>query len=138
DAGQPWTSDCPYRCSRLYLRVPRWLVQDRLGMETLPALPRISGRSRLGAALSHVAATLYRDAEDLSTDEGSAMMSAYLDILARCIRPAHLSATLHRGAQLRTEVDRFIDANIQDPGLTPAQIAAATGISVRHLHRLFG
>src|SRR5581483_2092631 len=25
-----------------------------------------------------------------------------------------------------------------DPGLTPAQIAAATGISVRHLHRLFG
>jgi transcriptional regulator GlxA family with amidase domain len=41
-----------------------------------------------------------------------------------------------RAAQLAT-VKRHIDLRLADPALTPASAAAALGLSVRQLHRLF-
>ena len=41
-----------------------------------------------------------------------------------------------RSAQLAA-VKRYIDLHLADPGLTPAIVAAALGISARQLHRLF-
>ena len=41
-----------------------------------------------------------------------------------------------RSAQL-TAVKRHVDLHLADPGLTPASAAAALGISLRQLHRLF-
>jgi AraC-like DNA-binding protein len=38
---------------------------------------------------------------------------------------------------LMLRVKRFVRWNLADPGLTPAVIARAHGISVRYLHRLF-
>lgn len=138
DSGRPWTSDCAGDCSRLYLRVPHWLVQERVLASSLPVLPRISGKSGLGAALFRLATSLYEQAEDMNIEDGSVAVEAYLDILAGCIaRPESAATKLSRCAQLRPRVEYLIETHLQDPALCPAVIAAGAGISVRHLHRLF-
>ena len=138
DSGRPWTSDCSGDCSRLYLRIPRWFVQERVQTSAIPLLPRISGRTGLGATLFRLATSLYEQAEEMSLEDGVVAIEAYLDILAGCIsRPDSVSTKLARCAQLRPRIEYFIETHLPEPTLCPAGIAAATGISVRHLHRLF-
>lgn len=138
DAGRPWTSDCSNDCARLYLRMPRWLVQDRLRVGSLPVLPRIQGKSGLGATLFRLATSMYQEATSMSVEEGTFAIEAYLDILCGCVvRPESAPTRLDRCAQLRPRVENFIETHLQEPSLSPALIAAAAGISVRHLHRIF-
>lgn len=138
DAGRPWTSDCSDNCARLYLRVPRWFVQDRLRIGLLPVLPRIQGKYGLGATLFRLAISMYEEAESMSAEEGTVAVEAYLDILRGCvIRPESAATRLDHCAQLRPRVESFIEAHLSEPLLSPALIAAAASISVRHLHRIF-
>jgi len=138
DAGHPWTSDCGGTCSRLYLRLPRWFVQDRLRIGCLPVLPRIQGRSGIGAALFRLANSLYKEAPAMDPDEGMVAIQAYLDILAACIiRPGTAATQLGHCMQLQPRVAHFIETHLSEPSLSPALIAVAAGISVRHLYRIF-
>ena len=68
DSGRPWFSDCPGDCARLYLRVPRLLMESRLRLGELPFANRISGESGLGAILFHLSTSLYNEAEDLTPE----------------------------------------------------------------------
>lgn len=137
DSGRPWTSDCTGSCSRLYLRVPRWFLQNRLRIVSVPVLPRISGASGLGASLSHLATSLYEHADGMTIEEGMAGVEAYLDLLSGCVgRPELVSAVGH-STELLSLIERFAGDNLPEPTLNPTEIAAAVGISVRHLHRLF-
>jgi len=138
DAGRPWTSDCAGACARLYLRVPSWFVQDHLRIGSLPALPRIRGKSGLGATLFRLATSLYEEAKGMTVEEGIVALEAYLDILAGCItRPGVAYTRLGHCAQLRPRVEHFIESHLTEPSLSPTLIAGAAGISVRHLHRIF-
>jgi len=138
DSAYPWSSDCLGDCVRLYLRAPRWLIENRLRVTTLPVAHRISGTSTLGATLFHLANSLYREAEHLSPEEATAMIEAYFDIWSACV--------IHRGAEpgitrgsvdLCSRIETFIEEHLADPALNPAAIAGAASLSVRHLHRLF-
>lgn len=138
DAGQPWTSECAGDCARLYLRIPRWTVQDHLQNETLPVLPRILGKQGLGATLFRLATSLYEEAETMTFDEGVIALEAYLEILAGCLsRPGSVSTKLDSCTQLRPKIEHYIETHLEERTLNPSVVAAATGISVRHLHRLF-
>jgi len=138
DAGRPWTSDCSGNCSRLYLRMPWWFVQDRLRIGSLAVLPRIQGKSGLGATLFRLVTSMYQEAESMSIEEGIVTIEAYLNILCACvIRPESAPIRLDHCAQLRPRVESFIETKLSEPSLSPALIAAAAGISVRHLHRIF-
>jgi len=137
DSGLPWSSECSVDCSRLYLRAPRWLLENRLRVKSLPTVRCISGRSGLGATLAHFLTSLYEQAEVLDEVEGAAAVEAYLELLAACI--GHLDSPLSepKSKDLLPRVDAFIETHLADPWLTPAKIASAVGVSVRHLHRLF-
>ena len=138
DAGQPWTSDCADNCARLYLRIPRWLVHDRLEITRLPVLPRILGKQGSGAMLFRLAKSLYEDAGTMTPEDGSLALDAYLDTLAGCLaRPDWSSTTLDRCAQLRPRIEHYIETHLHESTLNPPSIASEAGISVRHLHRLF-
>src|SRR5713101_7121890 len=56
DSGRPWTSDCSGDCSRLYLRIPRWFVQERadLGNATAAANFWTSWAGSDAVSLGHV------------------------------------------------------------------------------------
>jgi AraC family transcriptional activator of tynA and feaB len=135
DAGQPWSSTCGTDCVRLYLRVPRWMMENRLRTREIPVARGIRGTAGTGATLSRLSQSLYNEAEWMKEDECAAALDAYFEILAACI--GRREALLHPGPALRGRIHRFIDAHISEPTLGPGEIASAVGISVRHLHRLF-
>jgi AraC family transcriptional regulator, positive regulator of tynA and feaB len=137
DSGRPWTSDCTGNCSRLYLRIPRWLAQDRLQLMTLPVLPYIQGLCGLGATLFHLATSLYEEAEALNVEEGVAAIEAYLDILHGWVGGRAPNSRLGHHPHLYSSIESFIQIHLPEPSLNPTRIAAGAGISVRHLHRLF-
>jgi AraC family transcriptional regulator, positive regulator of tynA and feaB len=138
DSGQPWSSDCAGHCSRLYLRVPIWLMRNRLRLTKLPTLPHISGVAGLGATLSQFLTSLFQEAEVFAADEGASALAAYLEILSACLYGANpVRARLSRQEQFAERIERFIEGHLAEPALGPAAIADAIGVSVRHLHRLF-
>lgn len=138
DSAAPWSSGCRGDCVRLYLCVPRWLMEDRLRIGAIPTAHRISGTTTLGSSLFHMANSLYREADALGEEEGTAMLEAYFDTLARCLgHPRTDLAAASNGGHLLSRIEAFIEGHLAEPALGPADVAAAAGISVRHAHRLF-
>ena len=137
DSGHPWSSNCAGECSRLYLRFPRWLMQNRLRLTNLPLLPRISGASGLGVTLFRLATSLYQEAQVLTLEEGAAAVEAYLEILCGCVGHRERPADASHSTELLSRAELFIEAHLTESALGPNEIAHAVGISVRHLHRLF-
>ncbi len=135
DSGQPWSSSCGTDCTRLYLRVPRWMMEQRLHMPEIPIACRINGSAGLGAMLCRLSQSIFEEAERMPEAEGASALDAYFGILGGCLGGMTISA--QRGLELHGRIQRFIDAHICEPTLGAEEIAAAMGISVRHLHRLF-
>src|SRR5579864_7367122 len=135
DSGRPWSSSCGTDCTRLYLRVPRWMMENRLRLRQIPITKRICGTRGAGAILARLSQSLYEEAERFRADEGTAALDAYFQILSACIGSRECGE--QGPPQLRSRIVRFIDDHLPDPALRPAEIAAAADISIRHLHRLF-
>lgn len=135
DSGRPWSSSCGTDCTRLYLRVPRWMMEQRLRMPEIPIVHRINGSAALGAMLCRLSQSIFEEAERMKEEHGAAALDAYFGILAVCLGGAAIP-TRH-GPELHGRIQRFIDAHISEPTLGADEIASAMGISVRHLHRLF-
>jgi AraC family transcriptional activator of tynA and feaB len=135
DSASPWSSSCSTDCARFYLRVPRWIMEDRLRRGDIPSARRINGKDRDGAALCRLSRSLYEEAVRMSEEEGAAALEAYFEVLVACLGGHPLLAP--RAAELRRQIHRYIDAHILESGLGPVEIASSLGISVRHLHRVF-
>lgn len=135
DSGRPWSSSCGTDCTRLYLRVPRWMIENCLQLRKIPITQRICGTRGAGSILSRLSQSLYEEAERFQEDEGATALDAYFQILSVCL--GHAEGEQQGPPKLRSRIQRFIDDHLPDPGLRPAEIAAAADISTRHLHRLF-
>jgi len=138
DSTLPWSSDCAGDCARLYLRVPQLLMESRLRNIKVPKAVRISGAGGLGTTLFHLATSLYQQAGAMTPEEGAAAIEAYLRILSACIGNSNRVLGTPGGGKDPTErVLQYINQHLTESTLSPAEIAGAVGISVRHLHRLF-
>jgi AraC family transcriptional regulator, positive regulator of tynA and feaB len=135
DSGRPWSSSCGTDCARLYLRVPRWMMENRLRLREIPITQRVCGNRGLGAMLSRLSQSLYEHAEHLQEEDGAAALDTYFQILSACLGRAENSE--QHAPQLQSRIQKFIDGHLSDPELGPVEVAAAADISVRHLHRLF-
>jgi AraC family transcriptional regulator, positive regulator of tynA and feaB len=138
DSGLPWSSDCAGDCARLYLRVPQMLIESRIREIKIPHATRILGARGLGTTLFHLATSLYQQAEALTPEEGAAGVEAYLKVLSVCLGAPRKA--LGRDCADREPLARvlqYINHHLTEGTLCPTEIAAAVGISVRHLHRLF-
>jgi AraC-like DNA-binding protein len=114
------------------------LIEDRLQTSALPLARRIPGNAQPGAALFRVSRSLYRDAEMWKAEDETAALETYFNILSACI--GHCKANVSVGQrcdELTSRIQSFIETHLTEPTTGPAEIAAAVGISVRHLHRLF-
>jgi AraC family transcriptional activator of tynA and feaB len=137
DSAAPWCSDCLGDCVRLYVRVPRWLIEDRLRTTLLPSARRISAATAPGGALFRLAISLYRETDGLSHEEAAAMLEAYFGVLSGCLGVPRTDTGAGNSDRILACIETFIEGHLAESTLGPVEVAAAVGISVRHAHRLF-
>ena len=135
DTGEPWSSSCGTDCVRLYMRVPRWIMEDRLRLRNIPVAQKISSAVPSGAELFRLSVSLYDEAKWMREEQSASALKAYFDILGECLGVD--DAFVQHGPELSGRILRYIGAHLSEPTLGPGEVASAMGISVRHLHRLF-
>lgn len=74
---------------------------------------------------------------DVRASVGSATVQLVRAMLIGSVRPEDLVGSEMGPAHLRLCVERYVAAHLRDPVLSPAGIARAHAISVRHLHGLW-
>lgn len=112
------------------LRIPRRRVEEITARA-------VSGRTGLGALLSPVLAGLEAEVETGAT-AGAHLSDAVIDLIAACFaRDEHAGPPGARRDQLMTTIFAYIEANLSDPTLDVASIAAAHHMSASYLQKLF-
>lgn len=136
----------PLRCVHqprrsVFVTFPRALTQ--LGAREMAQLlcTRIPGHRGTGALVSTLVRQLPRHLDDEGGGSEAMLGTAVLDLLtvlftARLGKSSRVPPQARQSALL-TSVYGFIEARLSDPGLTPANIAAAHHISLRYLHKVF-
>ncbi|ABK04879.1 AraC-like DNA-binding protein [Arthrobacter sp. PvP102] len=100
---------------------------------------RLAGGHGLTGIVGPFIAQLAENLEALSGPSGSRLAANALDLVSTML---HSELDMARDSMkpqvlLATSVREYIEANLADPQLSPASIAAAHFISTRHLHNIF-
>jgi AraC-like DNA-binding protein len=118
--------------------VPYFLMESRLRLNPIPIAREISGTSGLGTILFGLSTTLFRQAEDLSSEESAAAIEAYFRILSASVGDADENPVNRGRADVQwARMASYIENHLAESDLGPPKIASAMGISVRHVHRVF-
>jgi len=81
---------------------------------------------------------MFRQAEDLSSEESAAAIEAYFRIVSACVAGwEDNSSSPKRSGAIWAGIASYIETHLPEVDLSPARIATAMGISVRHVHRVF-
>ncbi|MFJ2398114.1 helix-turn-helix domain-containing protein [Streptomyces sp. NPDC087843] len=104
------------------------------------AARRVDGRTGLAGVSRRALLDLAGNADELSRSQSAGALELANDLLVALLseplaESRQLAGSLQRTLPLR--IKDHIDRNLADPGLDPAQVAAAFGISTRYLHKLF-
>jgi AraC-like DNA-binding protein len=122
------------------LVIPRAALSPLLPGGRLMRLFRLPAASPLASLLSAAIDAANSQVPLLPDELGESVLRNLCGLVALAcgasIDDAEQGPDPTRSAQLAA-VKRHIDLNLSDPGLTPASAAAALGLSVRQLHRLF-
>lgn len=141
DAARPVDCYTPGATEGVALEIPRALLPlPRERVSRLLARP-LGGQQGIGALLSGFLTRLAFDTTPYRSTDGPRLETVLVDLLSATLAH-HLDAedvlpseTRRRALTLR--IKQFVRQHLQDPGLSPAAVAAAHHISVSHLHRLF-
>ena len=131
DADRPFARGFSRGLEELAIKVPRSAFAESIGLMSLRS-PAIAGFGR-GAdpharALAALVGRAVRAQRAIPADERAVAELVAVLATGRGTDPA----IAHRAA-----ARSFIEAHLPDPGLTASQVAAAVGISERHLSRVF-
>lgn len=104
------------------------------------AAQRVNGRNGLAAVSRRALLDLARNADELSRSQSAGALALANDLLVALLseplaESRQLAGSLQRTLPLR--IKDHIERNLADPGLDPARVADAFGISTRYLHKLF-
>jgi AraC-like DNA-binding protein len=103
------------------------------------AAVRMAGSTGLSGIVGHFIRQLSENLEVLGGPSGSRLATNALDLVSTMLH-AEMDIAPDRmkpQALLAVSVREYIEANLADPLLSPASIAAAHFISTRHLHNVF-
>ncbi len=122
------------QCPRRLVPLPEKTVRDLL------AVP-ISGRRGMGGVFTRWLTDLIARADEFTPADVPTLAQVTMDLLAsllgRCLDAEDAIGPEARRRALQGRIHDFIQQRLADPGLTPETIAAAHGISTRHLYTLF-
>jgi AraC-like DNA-binding protein len=131
DADQPFSRGFARGLEELAIKVPRTAFGQSTGLAGLPSAVTVSfarGGNPYGQALAVLAGRATRAGRTVPADERTLVELVAVVATGRAVDPS----VAHRAA-----ARLFIEARLPDRTLTAARIAAATGISERHLSRVF-
>jgi AraC-like DNA-binding protein len=140
DTTRPYSFYAPEPIRQIVLHCPRHRLESRLRSMRAVTAACIAGGSPTGALLAGTLATLAHERRHFAPPEAEAVGRYALDLLATSLEatPEAGAAVFSRGsAALLTRIKAYVRDNLADPALVPTSIAAAHGVSVRHVHRLF-
>ncbi|WP_066939894.1 helix-turn-helix domain-containing protein [Microtetraspora fusca] len=139
DTSRPYTLTHDDDFRSLIVMFPRTLIDlpvDAVGQLTAVRMP---GNTGLGRVISPFLVQLAQNLDQFSGTSGLRLAHNALDLVTTMFAD-ELGTARQAGNPNQTLVDRirdYIDANLGDPDLCPAKVAAAHFISTRHLHNLF-
>jgi AraC-like DNA-binding protein len=140
DTTRPYAFFAPEPVRQIVVHCPRHQLESRLRSIRAVTAACIGDGSPIGALLAGTLVTLARERRHFAPPEAEAVGRYALDLLATSLEatPEAGAAVFSRGsAALLTRINAYVRDNLADPALVPGRIAAAHGISVRHVHRLF-
>lgn len=127
DADRPFVRGFGHGLDELAVKVPRSEFTQFTGMETVRSPIVVeTGENPHGRALARLVGRAVRHARPVPADE-----QAVLELVA--VLAGHMALPVAHRAAARA----FIEEHITDPTLSAGDVAAGTGISERHLSRLF-
>lgn len=131
DADRPFMRGFSQGLEELVLKIPRQLFAEVTGIERVEE-PRVVNFGAGASAVAHTLATTVglaaRDEDPTPTEE-----QTLLDLVAALAgKTASDPSAAHRAA-----AQTYIEQNLGDAGLSADFVAAAIGLSTRHLSRIF-
>jgi AraC-like DNA-binding protein len=136
--GYSFDFESPFR--QTVVKIPHRRLAARLPPPSLWLGRAIPATSTLGKVLAAHIATVSSSIEAIAPAVRPGLVERTIDLIAftfsAALNDAHPSASTARRMLLMRAI-QFVDAHIHDPALAPADVAAALGISVGYLHRLF-
>jgi AraC-like DNA-binding protein len=139
DTNRPYTLAFDDDFRSMVLMFPRELIGlpvDSVGQLTAV---RMAADTGLGLVISPFLTQLAQNLDQLSGASGLRLAYNALDLVTTmCVETLGTARrTANPNHELVDRIRAYIDANLGDPDLCPAKVAAAHYISTRHLHNLF-
>jgi AraC-like DNA-binding protein len=140
NAGRPFSVVFPAEVSRVIAIVPRPLLRSRVPWcADLSACKLDNAAPAADPLRAHLAAAA-RSGAALDPRTASVFMENLVNLLALALAPAGSISAAGPGARRRARHEAllaYLARNLANPELSPRRAAAALGISVRLLHRVF-
>jgi len=139
--GTPYSIDYREKGSRLILRIPPQIFHERvLGSRIVEFGARVYTGNGLPRIVIDLMTSLAQQADQLSETEQFTVTESLLELVSSVFRSQNgLDNENHGSAQAARmcRILSYLEENYSDHKLTPAKVAAANAVSVRHLHNLF-
>ncbi len=139
--GTPYSIDYTQKGSRLILRVPHQVFHERvLGRQICEFGARVYTGSGLPRIVINLLESLSAEAEKLNETEQYTVAESLLELISFLCRSQNGLMGEHQGsiqAARMCKILSFLEENYSDHELTPAKVASANAVSIRHLHNLF-
>lgn len=138
DSVQAFDIDFPADVERRMVLLPRALLQARLpSFRNLAGPHRLAANQALTRVLAETLSALTSRQDNLDDSLANTLLGSMADLLAVRFSQERNTAPSLNGEASFLRICRYIDECASEPGLTPAGIAQAHGMSLRTLQRLF-
>jgi AraC family transcriptional activator of tynA and feaB len=136
DAARPVTFFGEASVNWISLRLSRRALVSHLGFEPQGGSFRPRG-SRAGRLLSDVVAAALDEGESAPSPSDSYMQFAVYDLIGALFSPSDPQPVARPTDKLFARICDMITSGFSDPDFGPVEVAAAAGISLRYLQKLF-
>ena len=139
DNCEPYSAEYKEPVTSIVLHVPHDVLRDRFRMPERVLGHKISGSRGLTRIAGDFLKSCVAQADQLSISQRPAIANMALNLFSGLLAE-EMSETSDAGTQhaiLLARIKQHVLAHLGDPGLDPGRVAACSGISVRHLSRLF-
>ncbi len=137
DSGYPSEFNYDGFMKQISLHIPRETLESCLPYRHIDAARTISGVSGMGAIIRDYLTSTYNEASCINEQDYPAVREALLNFLAATLRGYEPDNMLDQKVRQLSHIRQIIEQNLTDPCLSPTMVAELSGISTRHLHRLF-